>query len=91
MEVFGIPPILVLALSRCLSLSLSQLQDEEPQDKIPQTVNKVIRRNRLKMVRCPILAPPGRQASSDPQEVSRPGPELSWAKVRVGLWEATES
>lgn len=33
-----------------LSPSVSQIQDEEPQDKIPQPV-QVIGRNRLKMVR----------------------------------------
>lgn len=68
--------ISALSVSLRLSMSLSQLQDEEPRDKIPQPVSKAIRRNRLKMVRCPILVPPGCQASSDP-EVTRPSPDLS--------------
>ena len=51
------PPFLSLSLSFSLSLSLCQTQDEEPQDKTQQPVSKVIERNRLKMVRCPILVP----------------------------------
>jgi len=58
-----------------LSPSVSQIQDEEPQDKIPQPV-KVIGRNRLKMVRCPILVLPSCQACSDPG-VPRPSTEWS--------------
>lgn len=38
-----------------LPLSLFQVQDKEPRDKIQQAVNKVIKQNQLKMVRCPIL------------------------------------
>lgn len=60
---------------RALSPSVSQIQDEEPQDKIPQPVSKVIGRNRLKMVRCPILVWDC-QACSDPG-VTRPSTELS--------------
>lgn len=59
-----------------LSPSVSQILDEEPQDKIPQPVSKVIGRNRLKMVRRPILVLPGCQACSDPG-VTRPSTELS--------------
>lgn len=52
MEAFrGIPPV------SAPSLSVSQVQDEETQDKIRQPVSKAIHQNRLKMVRCPILVP----------------------------------
>lgn len=60
-----------------LSPSVRQIQDEEPKDKIPQSVNKVIGRHRLKMVRSLILVPPGCQACCDPEEVTRCSPELS--------------
>lgn len=65
-----------------LPLSVSQVQDEETQDKIRQPVSKAIQRNRLKMVRCPILVPAEESLSthtvmllvvrlSDPEGVTR--------------------
>ena len=56
MEAFGgVPTVLAFPLSLSLSLSLCQMQDEEPRDKIQQPVSKVIARNRLKVVRRPVL------------------------------------
>lgn len=43
--------------ARSPSLPISQMQDEKLQDKKNQPVSKLIERNRLKMVRCSILAP----------------------------------
>lgn len=74
-------------LALCLSHSVPQTQDEKLQDKIRQPIHKVIKRTRLKMVRCSNLAPTPR--SRDPHMglllvVTRRDEELNWARGSKG-------
>lgn len=75
-----------------LPLSVSQMQDEEPRNKMQQAVSKVIKLNQLKMVRCPVLVQLRR--AWDPVQYSLPrvaclrDPEgiTGWAEPKCG-WE----